>query len=103
MRIKGFYENFFPFNPNFFPISPFFCKFCTRAFFSYICNQYNLAKGFTFVIDDAIDETPTAIPNAPSLREEQSSVFYDMTGRALQGTPTRPGVYIRNGKRFVVK
>lgn len=61
------------------------------------------AKGFTFVIDDTIDETPTAIQNAPSLREEQSSVFYDMTGRALQGTPTRPGVYIRNGKRFVVK
>ena len=61
------------------------------------------AKGFTFVIDDTIDETPTAIPNAPSLREEQSSVFYDMTGRALQGTPTRPGIYIKNGKRFVVK
>ena len=61
------------------------------------------AKGFTFVIDDTIDETPTAIQNAPSLREQQSSVYYDMTGRALQGTPTRPGVYIKNGKRFVVK
>ena len=61
------------------------------------------AKGFTFVIDDTIDETPTAIPNAPSLREKQSSVFYGMTGRALQGTPIRPGVYIRNGRRFVVK
>lgn len=61
------------------------------------------AKGFTFVIDDTIDETPTAIQNAPSLRKEQSSVYYDMTGRALQGIPTRPGVYIRNGKRFVVK
>ena len=61
------------------------------------------AKGFTFVIDDTIDEMPTSIQNAPSIREEQSSVYYDMTGRALQGTPTRPGVYIRNGKRIVVK
>lgn len=61
------------------------------------------AKGFTFVIDDTIDETPTSIQNAPSFREEKSSVVYDITGRALQGTPTRPGVYIRNGKRFVVK
>lgn len=58
---------------------------------------------FSFVIDDTVDEMPTAIQNAPSVSEKQSSVFYDMTGRALQGTPTRPGVYIRNGKRFVVK
>lgn len=58
---------------------------------------------FTFVIDDTVDEMPTAIQNAPSVSEKQSSVYYDMMGRALQGTPTRPGVYIRNGKRFVVK
>ena len=61
------------------------------------------AKGFTFVIDDTIDEIPNSIQNASSLREKQSAVFYDMTGRALQGKPTRPGVYIKNGKKIVIK
>ena len=61
------------------------------------------AKGYTFVIDDTIDEIPNSIQNTPSHREEQSTVFYDMTGRALQGKPTRSGVYINNGKKIVIK
>lgn len=73
-----------------------------RAYLGYT-NLIDSNARFSFVIDDTVDETPTAIQNAPSVSEKQSSVYYDMTGRALQGTPTRPGIYIRNGKRFVVK
>lgn len=34
---------------------------------------------------------------------DESKVWYDITGRRLQSKPTRPGVYIHNGKMTVVK
>lgn len=35
--------------------------------------------------------------------EGDSDVWYDMSGRRLQGKPTRKGLYIRNGKKTVIK
>ncbi|MGN0028689.1 MAG: hypothetical protein ACI35Q_03035 [Marinilabiliaceae bacterium] len=34
---------------------------------------------------------------------DESKAWYDITGRRLQSKPTRPGVYIHNGKKTVVK
>ena len=31
------------------------------------------------------------------------TLFYDLTGRQLNGVPTRPGIYISNGKKVVIK
>ena len=35
--------------------------------------------------------------------EEVNSVWYDLNGRRLQGKPSQKGVYIKNGKKIVVK
>ena len=35
--------------------------------------------------------------------EEVNSVWYDLNGRRLQGKPSQKGVYIKNGKKVVVK
>ena len=35
--------------------------------------------------------------------EEVNSVWYDLNGRRLQGKPSLKGVYIKNGKKVVVK
>ena len=35
--------------------------------------------------------------------EEVNSVWYDLNGRKLQGKPSQKGVYIKNGKKVVVK
>ena len=29
------------------------------------------------------------------------AIFYDLTGRRLNGVPTRPGIYISNGKKVL--
>ena len=35
--------------------------------------------------------------------EEVNSVWYDLNGRRLQGKPSQKGIYIKNGKKIVVK
>ena len=35
--------------------------------------------------------------------EEVNSVWYDLNGRRLQGKPSQKGVYIKNGKKIVIK
>ena len=35
--------------------------------------------------------------------EEVNSVWYDLNGRRLQGKPSQMGVYIKNGKKIVIK
>ena len=35
--------------------------------------------------------------------EEVNSVWYDLNGRKLQGKPSQKGIYIKNGKKVVVK
>ena len=60
------------------------------------------AKGYSFVIDDTIDDQTTVVNN-PSAITHHPSPVYDIMGRPLQGKPTRRGIYISNGKKVVVK
>ena len=59
-------------------------------------------KGFSFVIDDTIDEMPTLVQR-PMSDVQTPATFYDIMGRPVQGKPTRRGLYIGNGKKVVVK
>ena len=56
------------------------------------------------VADDA-DDAITAIDNSPLsiVHCPLSSSWYDLRGRRLNGKPTAKGVYINNGKKYVVK
>ena len=56
------------------------------------------------VADDA-DDAITAIDNSPLsiVHCPLSTSWYDLRGRRLNGRPTAKGVYINNGKKYVVK
>lgn len=60
------------------------------------------AKGYSFVVDDTIDDVPTGILR-PTINVQQLTTFYDIMGRPLQGKPSKRGVYINNGHKIIVK
>ena len=56
------------------------------------------AAGFTWVYDD---ETTSIRPTpGPSLYGRE---WYDLSGRKLDGKPTKAGLYIVNGKKVMIK
>ena len=71
-----------------------------RAYLPY--NTVGEGKGYSFVIDDTIDDVPTGILR-PTTNVQQSTTFYDIMGRPLQGKPSKRGVYINNGRKIIVK
>ena len=74
-----------------------------RAYLTYNTVIDGANSYFTFVIDDTPD-TPLSIFHDPFLlwqASEAQSIIYDITGRVLQGQPTRRGIYISNGKKIV--
>ena len=48
-------------------------------------------------------EGTTSIDASLVNSEEVNSVWYDLNGRRLQGKPSQKGIYIKNGKKIVVK
>ena len=74
-----------------------------RAYF-YVKNiGTESAKVRTFNLDFGDGETTGII----ELRSEKAGAngegFYDLMGRSIQGQPTQKGVYIKNGKKVIVK
>lgn len=60
----------------------------------------NAARGVLFTFNQ--DDFTTGMPNSFMLAPEDGDALYDMQGRKLSRT-TKPGVYIKNGKKIVVK
>ena len=60
----------------------------------------NAARGVLFMFNQ--DDFTTGMPNSFMLAPEDGDALYDMQGRKLSRT-TKPGVYIMNGKKVVVK
>lgn len=50
-----------------------------------------------------IDTTPTGIKTIASESSVNSNKWFTADGRQLEGKPTKPGFYIRNGKKIVIK
>lgn len=48
------------------------------------------------------DDT-TAISQFPILNSHSSSSWYDLNGRRLNGKPTTKGVYVKDGKKYIIK
>ena len=57
------------------------------------------ASNFNFYFED---ETTSLIENG-ALSIENSGAWYTLDGRRLQGKPTQMGVYIMNGRKYVIK
>lgn len=49
------------------------------------------------------DPTPSDISELPAQNTEETDVYYTIDGVRLQGLPTQKGVYIKNGKKVLVK
>ena len=49
------------------------------------------------------DDDSTGVIDAIKIVEPSGERWYDMNGRRLQSKPTRRGIYIRNGKKVVIK
>jgi hypothetical protein len=46
-------------------------------------------------------DTETGIRNI--VADDEEATWYDLSGRKLSGKPTKKGVFIKNGKKEVVK
>lgn len=53
--------------------------------------------------EGVIDTTPTGIKTIASESSVNSNKWFTADGRQLEGRPTKPGFYIRNGKKVVIK
>ena len=50
------------------------------------------------------DDEATGIFSTTNLTNDTNSgAWYDLSGRRLSGKPTRPGIYIENGRKLVIK
>ena len=58
------------------------------------------ARGFIGL--DA-NNSPTAINDTKGSGTSVSSAVYTLDGRRLQGEPSKKGVYVRNGQKFIIK
>ena len=57
------------------------------------------ARGFIGFGDDGT--TAIEAPTATVIVEDGE--IYDLTGRRIEGQPTRKGIYVKNGQKFIVK
>lgn len=72
-----------------------------RAYFHVDLATANLARAFVLNFGD--DEA-TGIENVQSSKlNVQSSAWYDLSGRRLNGKPTAKGLYIHGGRKVIVK
>ena len=56
-----------------------------------------------YLVNQQTGVTPAAIAQHPTANSQQPTAIYDLSGRRVQGAPTRPGIYIRGGKKIVVR
>ena len=60
-------------------------------------NGLNISKDFSFTIDDSNAINTTKI-DSPS-----DNTWYTINGYRLNKKPTKPGIYIMNGKKIIIK
>lgn len=66
----------------------------------YVYNGTTSAKSLVFRFDD--DNISTGISLPETIETTSDAVIYDLSGRRVEGT-AKKGVYIRNGKKYIVK
>ena len=72
------------------------------AYLKFVTNQQLSAPQYISISGD-LGEGTTGVDASLVNSEEVNSVWYDLNGRRLQGKPAQKGIYIKNGKKVVVK
>ena len=64
----------------------------------------NSSSEWNFVLNEKIniDEYVTGIESITT-SESPANIYYDLSGRKLNGAPTKKGIYIKNGKKYIAK
>ena len=90
-------------NTLYYPANGAYINAC-RAYFK-LTDPNSQVRGFVLnfgTTDD--DDDPTAIQSQESrVKSQESDVWYTLSGVKLANRPTRPGIYINNGKKVMVK
>ena len=72
------------------------------AYLKFVTNQQLSAPQYISISGD-LGEGTTGVDASLVNSEEVNSVWYDLNGRRLQGKPAQKGIYIKNGKKVIVK
>ena len=65
--------------------------------------QLNAPQYINIVMGGDLGEGTTGVDASLVNSEEVNSVWYDLNGRRLQGKPSQKGIYIKNGRKVVIK
>ncbi len=67
-------------------------------------NTIHAAKTFTIdVVEGDVEENNTTGISCVSLKKQEASVVYDLNGRVVNENALTNGIYIKNGKKIVIK
>ena len=72
-----------------------------KAYLKFVTNQQLSAPQYISISGD-LGEGTTRIDNL-NVNDNENGVWYDLNGRKLNGKPAQKGIYIKNGKKVVVK
>ena len=74
------------------------------AYLKFVTNQQQSAPQYiSIMMGGDLGEGTTNIDASLVNSEEVNSVWYDLNGRKLNGKPSQKGIYIKNGKKVIVK
>ena len=72
----------------------------TKGHRAYLIVSSSGARGF---LSFGGDDSATDIRDTKGSGTSVSSDVYTLDGRRLQGEPSKKGVYVRNGQKFIIK
>lgn len=66
-------------------------------------NTTHAAKTFTIEVDSDIEENNTTGISCVSQKKQEANIVHDLNGRVVNENALTHGIYIRNGKKIVIK
>ena len=73
-----------------------------KAYLKFVTDQQLSAPQYISISGD-LGEGTTGINNVNDNLNDNEATWYDLNGRKLNGKPAQKGIYIKNGKKIVVK
>ena len=75
-----------------------------KAYLKFVTDQQQSAPQYiNIVMGGDLGEGTTGINNVNDNLNDNEATWYDLNGRKLNGKPAQKGIYIKNGKKIVVK
>ena len=72
-----------------------------RAYFTFTASDVSSANDFTFEISFGGD--PNSIQTATTENHKAAGVWFDLSGRRLNGKPSQKGIYVTDGQKMAIQ